>query len=141
MDTDSLIKIVWGVIIVIVFVASNFKRTKPPQSQEMMDDESQDGASRPMDLETIFREELKRHAQMMGRESIEMTESVEPKSVKSERVVTPQPKAVSKVASRQVAKTTLESKAVVAKSKIAREFDLRRAVIETEILTPKFKNE
>lgn len=136
MDTDNFIKIVWGVIIIAIFLANNLKRKKQTPPQEIQGDDSYEGEPQGFDLETIFREELKRHVQTKVED--------EPMPIKKEannnRVVTPQSKPIPKVEQsvEMAAKSTPKIKA--SKSSIARSFDLRRAVIETEILTPKFKD-
>ncbi len=158
METGSLVKILWAIFIVIIFVANNFKRKKQAPQQEFEGDDSHENEPRSFDLETIFREELKRHTQTMTIED-------EPKPTKREspsRVVTPQSTPTSKMervavstaksnvsnvsnvsneSKSNVSNVSNESKSNVSKSSIARNFDLRRAVIEAEILKPKIKNE
>ncbi len=126
MEFEDILKFVWGAIILVFFVVSRFKINKNNEQQEQpeYEDESQEGESpqrrgraMPFDLEQLFGEVKS------------STPAPKPTSA-PQRVEVKQP--VSPITKNEISDKKI-SKSV--------DFNLRKAVIMTEILTPKFKNE
>ncbi|MFI3282452.1 MAG: hypothetical protein SNG10_02850 [Rikenellaceae bacterium] len=122
MEFENIIKFVWMAVIVIVFVASNVKRKR--QRSMPIDDPAEGGVSEsPVTLETLLREVQSQAIPT----KVESATSPKPRKIEREVAAVPVPD---------------EVESSVQEDRFKRsDFDLRKAVIAAEILTPKFKDQ
>ncbi|MFI3301584.1 MAG: hypothetical protein SNI18_00290 [Rikenellaceae bacterium] len=108
-------------IILVVFVVNRFMGNRGTERQNSNDEQQDEGSQMPFDLEQLFGTGAPREVE-------------EPK-VKEE------PTFKSQYVEMKTDDPIVEGEITEKKESKSVEFDLRKAVIMTEILTPKFKNE